>query len=163
VATKETQADNETQGNEELVPCSKCNGKTSHKVLQSIDKSGEETDGAWVYRWNVQYQIIQCQGCKTISFRKASTNSEDYIQTGPQECEYIVSEDIYPSRVEGRRGLADEVHYFPAQVQRIYAETLQALNSRSPILAGIGLRALLETICQEKNAQGSNLLKRWMT
>ena len=54
----------------------------------------------------------------------------------------------------------DEVHYLPSKVQRIYAETLQALNSKSPILAGIGLRALVETVCHEKSAQGANLLQK---
>jgi hypothetical protein len=49
--------------------------------------------------------------------------------------------------------------HLPTNVQRIYGETLQALNSKSPILAGIGLRALVETICKEEEAAGKNLLE----
>jgi len=160
MATKETETVNKTQGQEEKVPCSKCDGKTFHKVLLSIDKSGLEQDGDFDFYWDAHYQIIQCQGCKTISFRKASSNSEEYEPISHDEYQNVVYEDIYPSRVEGRKGLEDEVHYLPSKVQRIYTETLQALNSKSPILAGIGLRALVETVCHEKSAEGSNLLKK---
>lgn len=150
MATKETESINATQGNEEKLPCSKCDGKTYHKVLLSIDKSGEEYDGAHHVHWDAHYQIVQCQGCKTISFRESNSNSEDYEQTGPDEYDHVVYEELYPSRVEGRKGLDDDVWYLPSKVQRIYKETLQALNSKSPILAGIGLRALVETVCEEK-------------
>ena len=160
MSSKELDKVNETQGREEKVPCSKCNSKTYHKVLVSIDKSGEEHDGDFDYYWNAHYQIIQCQGCKTISFRKASSNSEDYEPLGQNEYEIVVYEDVYPSRVEGRRGLDAELHYLPSKVQGIYVETLKALNSKSPILAGIGLRALVETVCHEKKADGANLLKK---
>ena len=42
----------------------------------------------------------------------------------------------------------------------IYVETHLALLSSSPILSGIGLRALLEAICKEKKAVGSDLYKK---
>jgi hypothetical protein len=32
-----------------------------------------------------------------------------------------------------------------------------ALSSQAPVLAGIGLRALLESVCKEKNATGRDL------
>jgi hypothetical protein len=160
VATKETQEINKTQGREEKLPCSKCDGKTYHKVLLSVDLDGEESDGDFNFYWDSHYQIVQCQGCKTISFRRIYSNSEDYERIAQDESQLDVHEDLYPSRVEGRKGLETEVHYLPSKVQRIYAETLQALNSKSPILAGIGLRALVETVCQEKSAQGANLLKK---
>jgi len=112
-------------------------------------------------QWTVDHQIIQCLGCKTISFRKASSSSEDWVQTSYDgEGEYAVDESIYPSRVDGIKSLGDETHYLPTKVRRIYDETLQALSSQSPILAGIGLRALLETVCKEKNATGHDLLKK---
>jgi hypothetical protein len=160
MATKETDEINKTQGSEEKLPCAKCDGKTYHKVLLSFDQSGEDHDGDFDLYWEAHYQIVQCQGCKTVSFRESSTNSEAYEQTGPDDYEKIIYEDLYPSRIEGRKGLGDHVRYLPSKVQRIYTETLQALNSKSPILAGIGLRALVETVCQEKSANGDNLLKR---
>ena len=55
MSTKETVKINDTQGKEEEVPCSKCNGKTFHKVLLSIDKSGGEHDGDYSFLWDTHY------------------------------------------------------------------------------------------------------------
>lgn len=101
---KETTEINKTQGIEEKIPCTSCNGKTFHKVLLSVDESGEEQNGNFDFNWNRHFQIIQCQGCKTISFRITSTNSEDY-ELDDEGCKSVVSEEIYPSRIEGRKGL----------------------------------------------------------
>ena len=151
---------NKKQNTEIKAPCSECSGKTYHKVLMSVDRSGSEDQGDWSFNWNSSYQIIQCQGCKIISFRRESSNSEDYSQISEDEWEYDVNEELFPSRIEGRKGLGDGFLYFPSNVERIYNETLKALNSKSPVLTGIGLRALVETICKEKNASGSDLLKK---
>jgi len=143
-----------------MLPCTKCDGKTYHKVLLSLDKTGEDDhESGYTFYWDVHFQIVQCQGCKAISFRKCSSNSED---SEPDDDGWVetVFEDLYPSRVEGRKGLDEDVRYFPSKVQKIYIETLHALNSQSPILAGIGLRALVETVCQEKSAEGGNLMRK---
>lgn len=160
MATKETEEINRTQGEGEQVPCSKCNGKTYHEVMLSIDKEGEERGDDFDYYWNSHYQIIQCQGCKTISFRKTSSNSEDFEQINEYEDQIRVYENIYPPRIEGRSGLEDTAYYLPSTVREIYTETLQALNNKSPILTGIGLRALVETVCKEEKAHGNSLEKK---
>jgi hypothetical protein len=66
----------------------------------------------------------------------------------------------YPSRLEGRKGIGDRSRYLPINVQRVPEETLKALNSRSPILAGIGLRALIETVCKAEEFSGHSLLEK---
>lgn len=152
---------NKTQGSEIRVACSKCAGKTFHKVVLSLDRYGEEEDdGGWNYYWSEHHQIIQCQGCKTVSFRRLTSNYDDSCSINDEEWDEVEYEDLYPSRVEGRKGIEEEIVYLPNRVQRMYKETLQALNAKSPILTGMGLRALVETICEEKNASGSNLLKK---
>lgn len=151
---------NKTQGEEHNLPCIKCTGKTAHKVLASMDVRGSEGDHNYSFDWSTDYQIVQCLGCKTISFRKASSNSEDYYPINDTEYEYEVAETLYPSRIDGIKGLGDETHYLPSAVRRIYDETLQALSNQSPVLAAIGLRALLETVCKEKKASGNDLLKK---
>ena len=152
---------NKTEGEEHSLPCVKCTGKTSHKVLASVDVRGEEGDSSYSFSWAADNQIVQCQGCKTVSFRKASSNSEGYYPVdhdGNYECD--VDESLYPQRLEGIKGLGDDTHYLPVNVRRIYDETLMALSNQAPVLAGIGLRALLETVCKEKNAVGGDLLKK---
>ena len=151
---------NKSIGEEHLLPCTKCSGRTTHKVLASADIRGDQNDGDFQFSWATDYQIVQCQGCKSISFRKASSNSEDYQHFEDGEVVEVVDETLYPSRLEGRKGLSEDAYYLPVKVNRIYNETFQALMSQSPILAGIGLRALLETVCKEKNAVGKDLFKK---
>jgi hypothetical protein len=151
---------NKSQDVELEVPCMTCSGKTTHKVLVSVDVRGEETDGAWSMQWCDDYQIIECGGCKAKSFRNVSSNSEDYYPISETEYEHHELELLYPSRIEGRKTLESEEHYLPAKVRGIYKETLGALNNNSPVLSGIGLRALIETICKEKNAEGNSLYKK---
>jgi len=156
MTTKEVS--NETKGEEILVPCMNCTGKTAHDVVASLDQSGSHAE--YDVNWDHHYQIIQCKGCKTLSFRDASSNSEDYHQISPSEWELVIYEKIYPSRIEGRKDLGEDGRYLPADIQRIYDETVRALNNDSPVLAGIGLRVLVETVCKAQKAKGSNLLKK---
>lgn len=158
MSQKITEELNKTKGNEVIVPCAKCSGRTAHDVVASLDQSGEDTD--YDLQWVQHYQIIRCKGCKQVSFRDANSNSEDYIQVAEDEWESQIYEKLYPSRMEGRKDLGNDARYLPSDTDRIYQETLQALNNNSPVLAGIGLRALVETVCKEKSASGKNLLEK---
>ena len=152
--THKTQKINQTQETVVKVICSKCNIKTSHNVKCSIQNNfchgfgyDEQLGYEPSHDWLEVYEIIECKGCKTISFRKLGVY--DY----PDDC----VENLYPLRIEGRKGLDEDTDYLPVDVKRIYLETLKALNSEMPILTGIGLRALVETVCKEKKAKGGNL------
>ncbi len=151
---------NRTRDEEYEVSCIRCVGRTAHVVMASVELRGEEEDGDYSFGWAVDYQIIQCLGCKTVSFRSASTNSEDMVPIGDGQYESAIDESLYPSRIEGVKGLGDDTHYLPSAVRRIYDGTLNALSTPSPVLAAIGLRALLETVCKEKNASGKDLFKK---
>ena len=152
---------NKTTGEEHSLPCIKCAGRTAHKVLASVDVRGDEGDSNHSFSWSIDNQIVQCLGCKTISFRRASSNSEDIHQTSADgDYEYTIDEALYPPRIEGIKGLGDETYYLTSNVRRIYDETLMAMSNQAPVLAGIGLRALLESVCKEKNATGRDLLKK---
>jgi hypothetical protein len=77
-----------------------------------------------------------------FSFRKAQSNSEDFDGMGHPE-----TIELFPSRVKGRAPVNDH-ELLPAALQRIYLETLKALNSEQPVLTGVGVRAIVETVCK---------------
>lgn len=136
-------------------PCIKCIVKTRHKVLFSIDVQGNEDD----YYWDTSYQIIQCEGCHEISFRQEEINSEDLIPIdNSSDAEHIVYESLFPLRLENYKGI--DTISLPYPINRIYKETLNAILSDSRVLAGIGLRALLEAISKEHGATGKNLYEK---
>jgi hypothetical protein len=152
---------NETKDAKLLVSCGQCKRKTNHVVLVSADLSGTEEMGHdYEVHWSSNHQIVQCLGCDTISFRKANHNSQDSpIQIGPDEWEYDIYEELYPNRNEGRVPIKD-FHLLPVDIERIYAETLKAMNGDQPVLSGIGIRALIETITKERSANGKDLIKK---
>jgi len=152
---KETISVNKTQNEEHCLPCGKCFVETRHLVLQSVDIDGKALD--WDYYYTDNFQIVQCQGCDSISFRKCHSDSENMgWDEERNEGFHIDKIELYPNRVAGRHKLR-QAHFLPFEVSRIYDETHAALCNRQPILAGIGIRALVETVCKEKSAAGSNL------
>ena len=133
--------------------CIKCDGKTCHKVLFSVNVL-ETEDEISIMR---DYEIIICQGCKEVSFRTTTSCSEDMSynsETG--EVDYDEDIKLCPSRIAGRKQVKD-MYLLPDEVLKIYRETHGALCGRLSILAGIGIRVLVESVCREKEAQGGNL------
>lgn len=143
-----------TKGEVYKLPCRRCDGETNHVVLASVED-----------RWNYddavdgcsKYEIVGCRGCNEISFRLASSNSED-MANDEETGEIIYPEDVevYPSRLSGRKQLVS-TYMLPPEVQKIYEETHASLCSHLNILAGVGIRILVEAVCKEKNAKGKNL------
>jgi hypothetical protein len=138
------------------LPCKKCDGKTRHKVLRSVVLNEEEFEVSYC----VEYEVISCSGCDEISFRKATSCSED-VEIDPETGEMSRNEnvDLFPRRIAGRKELK-ESFLLPTEIRQIYKETHGALCSQYTILAGIGIRAMIEAVCKEKKATGNNLEKK---
>lgn len=144
---------NQAQGSEPWLTCGKCQTTTYHKVIFSVD-----LEDKFFTISKESYQIVQCLGCKSFSFRKTSTDSIEDKEIGGKKYP-IVHEELYPSRLAGRRRL-DRANLLPEDVARIYNETHAALCNKQPVLAGIGIRALIETVCKEKASSGNNLERK---
>jgi hypothetical protein len=145
--------DNKTKDKKLRILCSNCSNETKHKVLTSINESGSDV---WEERleffWNTDYEIVQCLGCETVSFRNHMTNSEhedDYGRT-------ISTVLLYPRRSNETKAQK----YFrnvPYNLMRIYRETIESYNYENLTLCGAGVRALVEGICLENGITGGNI------
>lgn len=133
--------------------CASCKKVTNHAVLAKHDASGDAYDGD--IRWWTTYEIIQCLGCDEISFREVSTCTEDFDPRTGQLEERVL---LYPDRTGGREPMTG-YEEFPAKTKRIYKETIKALNVGTALLAAIGLRALIESICLAQKTKSKNLAK----
>ena len=140
--------ENASKGNTEKVYCISCNRETRHVVLQSIDEGGSEpvdrSDPCSSVDWSNEYQIIQCQGCETISFRHVNWFSEyqDFDDHG-------ITEKLYPSKVKVEL-LSKEFINVPRALRRIYRETIDCYNLACLTMCAAGLRTIVEGICAEK-------------
>ena len=131
-------------------PCSSCDRDTKHGILFSA----EETE--YEYRIDLSYQVVQCCGCETKSFRKVLAYIEDAYQTESDGWEVPRDIHSFPAILKGHRTVPD-IARAPRTVRSIYTESLAAIKNQSFTLAGIGLRATIEAICNERTVKGSNL------
>jgi len=153
----ETIEQNKSQGEEYRLACSRCHVETRHLVLQSVEVSGTVDD--WFDYWE-KHQLVQCRGCNSMSYRKFYGDSENTFWDEEHEMEVpIKHEELYPSRVAGRHKLW-RAPLLPSEISRIYNETHAALCNKQPVLAGIGIRALVETVCKEKGTTKYELVSK---
>ncbi|WP_243055298.1 DUF4145 domain-containing protein [Pseudomonas sp. BP01] len=146
-----------SEGHELELPYGKCCAKTFHRVVCSAGVESSREDQHNFHEWWVDNQIVQCQGCKTFSFRMASGDSEDCDYDDDGQLQPSVIENLYPPRMEGVGKLGLDLWWLPPPLKAIYDESLKALSGGLPVLAAIGMRALLEGVCKEKQAEGKNL------
>lgn len=137
------------------VVCNRCDNTTNHVVCSSVEFNWDNED----ITGKSIHEIIRCLGCDGISFRIGSTNSEDYKIDDGGGYSYPETEEIYPSRLMGHSPLED-IYSLPDKVRSIYKETHAALCTRLNVLAGLGIRTLIEAVCLEKSASGDNLKEK---
>lgn len=133
--------ENESKGKVVELPCPTCFRQTQHVVLQSIDKNGGEYDSPemrYGVEWFDHFQIVECQGCETTSFRHTHWFSEDDR----------VYERLYPQRSPNSIS-AKDLWNVPDTLRRLYRETIDAFNFEASTLCAAGLRAIVEGICAE--------------
>lgn len=133
--------------------CNGCKRETNHEIVAKHEHSDHDeiNEISW---WNI-YEVLECQGCDTVSFRTVHTNTEDIdYETGKLE----TSIEIFPGPTKGREPIPDSDE-FPPLTRRVYLETLAALTSKAPILAAIGIRAIIESVCKDLNTGKRNLEK----
>jgi len=142
--------------------CNHCNTTTNHhvKLEHKIDDVVDDEETSMQhYIGSYRYQIIECNGCETISYR-----SVDYFPTFAELNEtgkIVISgsktfETFYPERIKDQLG-EKKVINLPTIIRKAYREVIDAYNFDQSILCAAGLRAIVEGICAHFNIGGKNL------
>ena len=122
--------------------CNQCKIITKHSVISDIEDKGYETDDG--INWCDDYQIIQCDNCSNVSFRRDGWFSE--YQDEENDGSY---EELYPDSEENIRQ-QKKYKLLPFSLSEIYEEVMSAYNKNLFILSAVGIRAILEGICKDK-------------
>lgn len=77
--------------------CMNCKCPTKHIILVSADFEENWSDGCNSWAYIISHQIIQCQGCETISLRMTTWNSEDVDFSEPDDVA-VERVKLYPKR-----------------------------------------------------------------
>jgi hypothetical protein len=145
-----------TVGTEHKALCEVCKIQQRHKVEASARSRWDSEE----YTGITEFEVIRCLNCDALSFRKESSNSEDYYydhDTEEYTADYSVA--LYPNRTAGRFKI-DGYSHLPPEVRATYDELILAMNGEQPILAGLAVRILIEMICKNQSATGKNLLAK---
>jgi hypothetical protein len=154
--TTVTVEENKSKGEKFKAFCATCKTETNHMVVQSVDTTGsedihygpEENDRGCV-DWSDRYQIIQCLGCDTFSFRHKNWFSETQEYYGPDDYHDGATVWLYPQR--GKDVLnARDFYNAPKNVRAIYKEVVNCFNSDAFVMCAAGLRATIEGLCAEQ-------------
>lgn len=134
--------------------CSECNQMTNQKVLCEKSFSRSEEDGNW---WEEhKYQIIQCEGCETVSFRKLyNDTAQEHYASYHEENPW--TQEVFPKRSLQSLPIKTLVNT-PNNIKKIYRETIDAFNNNQAILCSAGIRAIIEGICNDKGIIGGNVI-----
>lgn len=133
--------------------CNHCRVKTTHRTIVEACTVEDFTDDGEVFSWN-SYHISECMGCHMVSFIKDIRFSEDEDTFHPDYGKKNFKGIIYPILEEGaltESQLSQLQFVLPDKVKAIYEETLAAIKNKLFIIAGIGLRAILDTMCREQH------------
>ena len=140
------------------VACINCAGKTLHKVVKSIPQWDEIQPGDKFRPPIVSFhtfELLQCMGCERPTYRETDLH-EHYLDEDEMG---IPDQRLYPPRLEGRKRMNDW-HKLPNKVRQTYNETYLAISGGQPILSGIGIRTIVETVCNDRAIGGNNLCRK---
>jgi hypothetical protein len=140
--------------------CIKCTGQTWHTVMTSIHHSYDEDIGHHSFHANTEHQIAQCNGCLTLTYLSSSTNSEDVDYDDDGDVYHPVIVKMYPPRTLKPLIAGLDLFAIPDQTRELLTETRGALANEYRVLAGIGLRGLIETVVKAQGSTGNDLQKK---
>jgi hypothetical protein len=142
-----------TKQNTVWTACGSCDRDTKHAILFSAEETEDE------YHLERLYQIVECCGCERKSFRKVVTDYENAYQISEDDWDVPRDVSSYPAVLKGHQALPG-IYRAPRLVREIYGQSLDAIKNQSNVLAGIGLRATIEAICNERQVTGRSLEAR---
>lgn len=135
--------------------CNYCHIETKHQILFDVFENGIETENG--ITWRDDYQIIKCNNCDLIKFRKDGWFSEyQDCFPGGSDGSYEV---LYPESNEDVRQTKNFKH-LPYSLLDIYEEVIKSYNHRLAILSAVGIRAILEGICKDKKVYSGKVKEK---
>jgi hypothetical protein len=128
--------------------CSECARQTKYAAVVSVDCAASENfeDEGWIGSTD-SYQVVQCQGCETYSFRHLNWFSEYEDRDAGMDGH---TERLYPKR-NSRSIKALEFLNVPSNIRRIYRESIDSCNDECFTLSAAGVRAIIEGICMDQS------------
>lgn len=132
------------------VACRECRRPTGHEVMFEQTVTGEEE---WI-QWREEYRVVRCRGCEAIAFQRTLSDSDTYDEAG----NVLERHDVYP-RPTDRKPMAD-YEEMPWPLRVMYWQTLRAFSEHLSVLTAMGIRAVIEAMCNERGCKPARLIQK---
>ncbi|MBV6492458.1 MAG: hypothetical protein LDLANPLL_00452 [Turneriella sp.] len=133
--------------------CEKCLQETQHKILFLHSVGSQPSDD---YHAEEKYFTLECAGCGHTSFRYEMHDYEGGYTADDGEWIHDIVVKIFPNFLpEAKR--FKRAAWFPDDISNIYVETTNAIKDENLVLAGAGLRMIIEAIAIDKKVPGKHL------
>lgn len=142
-----------TNGQERNLLCNVCGPEKRHVVERSYFDVKDDDYGE---RYWFDYEICRCLGCDAIVFREGwRTSHEQNCDPETGAVTLDEHEELWHTRAARHTGVS--VEQLPDDLRAAYLQTKAAMGAGHHILAGVGLRAILEFVASDKTGQGNKL------
>ena len=137
-------------GSKKKIHCNTCNVDTHHQLEAKHSRSFEDEFGFWE---DLSYHFWICQGCDTATLEIVYIDAA--MSDGDERHHFFPKRELSDFHLRPK-------YFFRLneKLTQIYKEVIKSYNNKSKILCAIGLRALLEGICFDKQIEGKNLYKK---
>lgn len=140
-----------------LIKCKYCGGDfKNHEILQEY----KETNDHVHYSSYGTYQICKCKGCNNVVFRQEISDDADYDHDEDGNIILAKNITVFPHDNTDERTSKFNYSSLPVKVEEIYNETLLAINVDAKVLACVGVRGIVESICKDVGIKDGNLLSK---
>lgn len=156
--------DDELKDSKIYIKCHTCKRDyQSAEVLTRVLKKDWTDDDEFPMSRGGRYETVKCCGCESVFFRETTWDSEDIDYKDNEDGSFSSwekeTETLHPPE-NNERNTIGSFHLVPEGIQAIYIETASALQYGNLILTGIGIRIIIEIICEDKKTTSSKLWQK---
>lgn len=140
--------------------CNNCKSKTNH-IYKSDHQIGveDEFDSNFHFWYQFTYVFWYCAGCEHGTLEVIYTDDSLRIIDEDKKIKYHYDYKYFPQRNQNFLNIK-RFFQLPVKLSKIYEETISAFNTDLYMLSTVGLRSLIEGICDDKNITGKTLEKK---
>lgn len=135
--------------------CRRCSRLTNHDILFETSHKAEVAYYNELHTW----QVLKCRGCEIVGFRYCFDDYDSVTELPSGKTKHATTFKRFPHAIAGHHPL-EYLHAVPELIRTVYQETVSAYAMQACILAGIGLRATIEAVCNHLEVTGASLEKR---
>lgn len=146
-----------TDGDRRLVAhCNRCGHTTIHRVVVEYEGKWDDGEG---YFGGEEHRILRCGGCDSVKYSVSSWDSQDWDEDEDGAAIFRRTTKFFPP-IQVRSLDTDYTFNIPLRILHVLTETLDAQSNNNLILATVGLRILIETVCDAADCKAGTLEKK---